>query len=374
MIKRQYKIISMVILSSLLVGCWDYEDINKKNIALSVGIDEKEGMIQLVAENAKLSSEIRGKSEQSQLTQDYQNLSQGKNFEDVRGEHEYTVPQSNFTGAMRAVVFSKSYAEKGIESYINRINFLIELRKSLLVVICNEPVKDFLKTEIKNDINISYAIEDTIKKLAKDGRSLFDTAQEVQAYIQNKDLGFVIPYVGIKDYAVEFQGLAVMKDSKMIGLINKKEIDGFIFLLLKNPIMNKTVYSDGDEKRQYAFQAKLKKRKVKTSYKDKKINIDVDLQINFSIKYQYKIEPLNKNKIKEVESEVSQMIYKEVMYAINKSQKDYKCDIFQFGKYFKANNPKDYRRINWNEEYPDANINVNVNTHLTNVNLRNVEQ
>ena len=374
MIKKQYKIVSMVILSSLLVGCWDYEDINKRNISLSVGIDDKEGMIQLVTENAKLRSEVSGKSEQSQLSQDYQNMSEGKNFEEVRGEHDYTLPQSNFTGAMRAVVFSKSFAEKGIEGYINRINFLTELRKSLLVVICNEPVEDFLETEIKNDINISYAIEDTIKKLDKEGRSLFHTAQEVQAHIQDKDLGFVVPYLGIKENAVEYLGLAVMKDSKMIGLINKKEIDGFVFLLLKNPNMNETVYRDGDEKNQYSFQAKLKKRKIKTNYKDKKVNVDVDLQINFSIKYQYKIEPLNKNKIKEVESEVSQMIYKEVMYAVNKSQKEYKCDIFKFGKYFKANNPKEYRKINWNEEYPNANIKVNVNTHLTNVNLINVKQ
>jgi len=373
MIKKHYKLISMVILSSLLVGCWDYEDINKKNIALSVGIDDKDGIIQLISQNAKLRSESSGKGEQTQITQDYQNVSQGKNFEETRGEHEYIVPQSNFTGAMRAVVFSKSYAEKGIEAYINRINFLSDLRKSLLIVICNEPVKDFLQTEIKNDISIAYAIEDTIKKLAKDGRTLFKTGQEVQAYIQNKDLGFVIPYVGIKDNAVEFQGLAVMKDSNMISVINKKEIDGFLFLMLKKPNMNKTVYSNGDEKKQYSFQAKLKKRKIKTSYKDKKVNIDVDLQINFSIKYQYKIEPLNKNKIRDLESEATQMIYKEVIYAINKSQKEYKCDIFEFGKYFKANNPKDYRKINWNEEYPNANINVNINTHLTDVNLRSIE-
>lgn len=364
----------MVILSSLLVGCWDYEDINKKNIALSVGIDEKNGIIQLVTHNIKLTSESSGKSEQTQLTKDYFNVSEGKNFEETRGQHESTIPQSNFTGAMRAVVFSESYAEKGIESYINRINFLTELRKSLLIVICNEATKDFLQTRIKNDINIGYAIEDTIKKLAKDGRTQFKTAQEVQSYIQNKDLGYTIPYVGIKDNAVEFQGLAVMKDSMMVSLINKKELDGFLFLMLKNTSMNKTIYDIRDEKNNYSFQAKLKKRTIKTSYKDEKVNIDVNLKINFSIRYQYHIEPLNKNKIKELESEASQMIYKEVMYAINKSQKEYKCDIFQFAKYFNANNPKDYRSINWNKEYPNANINVNVSTHLINVNLRSIEQ
>jgi len=374
MIKKHYKLILIVILSSLLVGCWDYEDINRKNIAISVGIDEKKGMIQLIAENTKLLSEAGGKTEKAQLTEDYHNISYGKNFEEARGEHEYSVPQSNFTGAMRAVVFGKNYAEKGIEGYINRINFLAELRKSLLIVICNEPAEDFLQTEIKNDINIGYAIEDTIKKLAKDGRAMFKTAQEVQSYIQHKDLGYVLPYVGVKNNAVEFQGLAVMKDSKMISVINKNEIDGFLFLLLKNSKMNKTVYSIGDEKKPYSFQAKLKKRKIKTSYKDKKINIDVDLKINFSIKYQYKIEPLNRHLIRELESEVIQQIYKEVMYAINKSQKEYKCDIFEFGKYFKASNPKDYRRINWNEEYPNANINVNINTHLTDVNLRSIKQ
>lgn len=370
--KRQFKLVSILIISSLLTGCWDYKDINERNITLTVGVDEVDDMKQFTCEIAKFSQVENKKMKGSKNKNDYTVVSIGRSFEEAKKKYDSKHPLQDFSGAIRVIVFGRNYAEKGIESYINRVNNLRELRKSLPIVISREAPEELLQREVVNDITVGYAIEDTIRQLYKNGKSIYKTAQEIQEDIQNKEIGYVIPYIGMENETIDFLGLAVMStDNKMIEVINRDDCNGFLYLLPKKATSTKAIYKIGEGDTIYSVRTILQKRKIKTSYVDKRINIDIDLKLSYHLQYQYYTKTLNESIVKELEDEINKEVKKEVLYAINRSQKELKVDIFNFSRYFKADNPKAYKEINWKEEYPNANINVNVKTKIKDINLMN---
>jgi spore germination protein KC len=370
MISRYKKVTCVVILSLFLTGCWDYRDVNKRSILLSTGIDNVNDNVEFSGEGAKLAASSSKNSTTSQITDVYYFSAVGKYFEKARDDFDVQIPAPDFPGALRANVFSKKYAEKdGIESYINRVYFISQFRNSVLVVISKEPTSQLFKGKIENDICIGYAIEDTIRYLSEGGAALYKTIQEIKSDIDFKAVGYLLPYVTREKDTVKYLGLAVMKDSKLVGIIKSGDSTGVLFLLSKNPINENVIPNPIDKKKLLSIKTTLSKRSIKTSYEDKKVNIYVDLKLDSQLQYEYSIQPLSKEDMKKVEEIVSDRIKEDIMSAMERSQNEFKCDVFGFARYFKAQNSQEYKKINWKEEYPKANFNVNVETTIKNTNL-----
>lgn len=112
MINRAKKILLITILLIFLSGCWDYEDINKRSITLSVGIDEVDDKITLTGEIAKLVTKDSKGGSTASVTDVYNYVSEGKDFEEARSDFDNKIPLTDFSGASRSIVFCKGYAEK----------------------------------------------------------------------------------------------------------------------------------------------------------------------------------------------------------------------------------------------------------------------
>lgn len=371
MVKRYNKTIIMLLLTLFLTGCWDYRDINRRSINLSIGVDDVENQLEFTGEIAKLTaSNTQGRS-MLQVVDVYKYRSLGKHFEESNADYNVKIPLQDFSGAVRVIAFSKKYAEKkGIESYINRAYFTIWLRNSVPVVICKEPAKELFTGRIENDMFIGYGIEDTIRYLDETGVTLHKTVQDIQTDIQFGDIGLLLPYITKEDNKnIKYLGFAAMKDSKLISIIDYKESTGFLYLVAKKTTVERVIPHPQDEKNLVSVKPVLGKRTIRTKYEDNKINIYVDLKLNAQIQYEYDIEPLSKAEIKKIEDTVSNMTKEEVMHAIKRSQNEMQCDVFGFAKYFKAEHPIEYKKMNWKEEYPKANFHVNVKTTIKNTTI-----
>lgn len=373
MIKKYSKLCFILILSLTLEGCWDYEDINRRSISLAIGIDKKGSKGQSNTEFAEFSSSIGKGKEAPQVPGKYHNKSVGKDFEEARAEYDSKIPFVDFSGADRVVVFSKEYAQDGIEQYINRIDFIQGLRKSLLVVVSRETTDTLFDANVTNDISAGYAIEDTIRSLSKQGMTIYKTAQDIQSDIQVKDIGFLLPYVGLEDNTIKYLGLAAMKDAKLVGIVDKKESRGFLFLVGDKSIFREPIMSPENKSNKISIEAVLKKRKIKTSYIDNKININIGLNFDAKLQYEYFLEPISSKAISEVEDIVAGAIKKEVNIALEKSKEEFQSDVFGFARYFRADNPSIYKQLKWKEEYPNVNFNVDVKVKVVNTNLLNTD-
>lgn len=369
MIKTFNRTICIFLIPLLLTGCWDYRDIDKKAIILSIGVDEINDKLEFTGEIAKL-SKGGGKAK---ITEPYKYWSLGKYFEDSRAHLDARRTAPDFPGTVRTIVFSKKYADTvGIESYVNRLYYSPEFRKSVLITVSKEPTSEFFNNKIKNDISIGYAIENTIKNLSENGVALYKTLQHVKSDIEFKDIGYLVPYITKKDNSIEYLGFAVMKDSKLIGIVKHEDSNGFLFILSKNPKATIPIPHPGDKTILISIKNSLKQRKIKTEYKNNRINIYIDLKLNSQLQYMYEFKEISEEDIIELEKRISDKIKKDVMFALELSQEQFNYDIFGFARYFKADNPEEYKKTNWEEEYPDINFKVNVKVTITNTNLLDI--
>ncbi|WP_078696752.1 Ger(x)C family spore germination C-terminal domain-containing protein [Caloramator quimbayensis] len=65
-----------------------------------------------------------------------------------------------------------------------------------------------------------------------------------------------------------------------------------------------------------------------------------------------------------IESEISQRLKEDIKNIILKSQSEFNTDFFNFYKYFRAQHPYIFKTLDWNEEYKNAEINLNVETRI----------
>lgn len=369
MIRNFHRLISITLACLVLSGCWNYNDINKRSIVLSVGIDGVKDKVELTGEIAKILT-TGGRAE---LTDVYEYQALGKDIEESREHRDARIASEAFSGAARSLVFSRRYAETvGMESYINRRYYIPEFKGSILVVVSKEPTKDLFSGKVDNDICIGYAIEDTIKTLSKNGEALHKTMQQIKSDIEFKDIGYFAPYITKAGNTVEYLGLAAMKDSKLIGTVKREDSYGILFILSKNPVTIIPIPHPSDKENLISTRNSLKERKISTDFKENKINININLKLNTQIQYLYEMEPVNKRDMENLESMISHKIKEEIIKALELSKTQYKCDVFGFARYFQGDYPEEYKQMKWEEEYSNINFNVNVKTTVTNTNLMDV--
>jgi spore germination protein KC len=369
MISRYNRAICALILSLFLTGCWDYRDVNKRTIGITMGVDDLNDDVEYVGEKAKLWSGSSTEGSMAQI-ETYKYTASGINFEKGRADNDNKLPSPDFPGATRVVVFSKKYAEKrSILPYINRLYYLIGLRSSVPVVISERKLDELFSSKIDNDICIGYGIENTISYLNDYGITMQKTVQEIQSDIRFANIGYLLPYVTVQDDTIKYLGLAVMKDSKLVGIIKREDSSGFLLVLSKKSGDIRVVPNPSNEKNLLSIKSTLGKRSIKTSYEDKKIHIYIDLKLKSQLQYEYKIEALSKQDIKKVEEIISNKLKENILSAAKRSQDEFKSDVFGFARHFKAANPRVYKYIDWNKEYPNAIFHVNVDTTIVNTTL-----
>lgn len=353
----------------LLTSCWDSTNINKKSIAISIGVDYVNNNIEFSGELAKLVSSSKD-AEKSQTSDVYKMLSYGKNFEEARVNYDSVNPFPVFLGATRVVVFGKEYAKKSIEPYLNRIDHLYDYRKTLLAVVSREPPRELFNIKVEKDISVGFLIEDIMEHVSSKGEGLYPSIGELLSDIELAEIGYLLPYVGIEKDSIKYLGLAVMKNSKLIGIIDIKNTSGLVYILAKKPKIVQVINNTDNKNNKISFQTFVKKRKIKTDYVDGQVTININLDLKAQLRYQYYTEPISDEYTNKLENMISEKVKNDIESIIKRSQSEFKCDIFGFARYFRAEHPEIYEKIYWEDEFNKANINVNINTKIINKSLR----
>lgn len=362
-------IVFIGLLSFFLTGCWDYEDINRRSIGITVGIDLDGDYVKYVGENVKLTFNTQSNGLSGQGGQYvYITTAKGIKFEDFRYEYDRKVPYSDFSGAMRALVFSEKYATRGIETYLNRINLSYSMRNSSLVTISKEDVLSLLEGGVNNNISVGFALESTINSLTKDGKAIYITIGNIISNISEKNLGYVIPYINKNEKSISLDGYAVMKDSKLIGIIYAKEANGLLYLLNKKASLDLNLKKP-DNDNIISYTTSVKKKHIKTRFEKGIPIIDINIEMSSILKYLYYIESISKFEVDKIEKIIEERAKEDIQYIINKSQKQYQCDFLDLGRYFKSQNYKVYNEIDWGKTYPKAKINIKVKNKIRHTNL-----
>ncbi len=375
MIKKLSKLL-ILSTSLLLTSCWDYKDINERSISLSTGIDFVNDKVEFTGEIAKLTSPAGEDDEKAQTKNVYINVSYGKDFEEARIYYDAKLPYPVFLGATQVAIFGETFAKQGIEPYLNRINKLYDYRKTLLLVVSNVPPRELFNLKQQKEPSVGLLIEDLVNNLREKKMTVFSNFGQILSVLELDGVGYLLPYIGLEDNKISYSGLAVMKDSKLVGVIDYQDTDGLIYVLAERPVLTESLFAPGDEENKFSLRTAVSRRKIKTEYKDGKVVFTIDMLVEGELRYQYYLSKIDDSVKKELEKMVSKKLTDDITSIFERSQKVYKCDIFHFAKNFRAEHPKIYKELDWEEAYTTAELNINIETSLINLGLTdpNVEK
>jgi spore germination protein KC len=364
-IKYLFLFIALGFISLVFTGCWDYKDIEKRSLVMTIALD-KSG-----ADKVRFDDEV-AEFVYSTTSQVKYNLihyqGEGNNFDKARVDIEATVRNELNNGSVRALVIGEKFArEDGIEEYLNRINKLYDIRKTVNLVISKCPTKELIEASVKENRSVGFFVEDNIRTLFQHSHINVNVAKAVSD-IRMDSIGTLIPCIDLENDKIKYVGLAVIKDSKLIDILSSQNTTGILLVDAPKVPMTITLIDPKDSSNTTAFKLTKVKRKIKTYYENDEVAIDLSLNVSASMTHEYKIVPQDEEAMEKIEEALSKNLKNSVDESIHKTQNDYKVDLFEFTKHFKAQHPVKYRIINWREAYPKAKINVKVNVNITDKN------
>lgn len=374
MLKKYYKKFSLILLliytSLIFTGCWDYLDLEDRSLIVSFGVDSP------APDRIRFDAEIAEFITSSPQQASY-NLShffgEGSNFDKARVDLQVQVRGPLSNGTATTVVLSERFAVSDfLEPYLNRANRQLDLRKTVTLIISRKTPEELFKMSDSTQNSIGFFIENNVDTLFQ--RSHIDVSiGDAASASRIKGLGLLIPCIDIIDGKVQYIGLGVIKDFKLVDIIDLWDTTGVLFIMSPKAPLVLNMDDPKSPGNVLSFTALAKKPKIKTRYENGKVFIDVSLSVNASLQFQYYLQGKTEDDIKELEEAFSNHIKKIITEQVQKSQLNYKVDIFQFVKFFRAQNPIAYRQLEWEKVYPEAEVNINVKSNITDKNAMDYE-
>ncbi|MEH7356330.1 Ger(x)C family spore germination protein [Neobacillus drentensis] len=371
---RLQKMISICILCFLCfftVGCWNRKEIETLSFVIAVGIDPSESgylVSTQVANTAALTKE--GVKNAPNF---FVYSTPGKTIFDAIRDATHNSPNKLFWSHTKVLIISEKTARKGLMPVLEFFARDAEERRNFLLVITPQQAKDIIKTDVKTTLIPSMTLHQLLEGYKVSSQT---------AYINLNDFlrdhhGTTCPLIPVV-HLVKNQGgkqgfavskAAIIKGDKFISYLTPRETRGAFWVQekVKSGILETRCLNQSTKDR-IAFEIFKAESKIKAEKRYGKFVITVQIKEKGSIAeascLKNEIYPI---KIKEVEKLKKEAITKEIEVALEKAQK-LNTDIFGFGEVIHRSYPKEWKKIekNWDEIFPELQVNIKVESKITN--------
>ncbi|MGE7624948.1 Ger(x)C family spore germination protein [Viridibacillus sp. NPDC096237] len=377
--KRITIIIFLLSFTLLLNGCWSKRELNELAIVVALGIDkiddEFEVSMQIVNPGEISSKQTSGK--RSPVVTYH---AKGKSvFEALRRMTTLT-PRKPYMSHLQMLVIGKELAADGIIQSLDLLARDHEIRNDFYIVVADQstanevlnvltPIEKVPANKMKNSnegSQKSWATTSTIQldklinNLISDGKSTVLSTIEI---VGDTKLGIDQTNVErIKTpVLLEYTGLSVFKEDKLVGKLNEEESQGYNYLKdeLKSTIEIMSCPKGGNLSTEII--------KSKTKVKGKIINgspsIDVTINVDQNIgEVECDIDLSKIKTIHMINKSTSKLIKEKIKKTLDSIQKKYRADVVGFGDAIHRADPKEWKKIkgNWESLFPELKVNVKV--------------
>lgn len=370
MTKFKNKLILIVVVFSLsmqISGCAasDSKDINEKRILTAVAVDKKDGEIYLYVEIANIEGGGKSNGKSGSSGKKYIHVeSHGKTIPEARENLDRQLDKQPYLSAVRTVILTEDFAKEDLVEYLYRLRADELYRKKAITVTTKEELEKLFETCNEKDLSVGFSIDDILTTLDETGESFSRTTSRLLENLSSKYTGFLIPCIALQKKETSLIGYSVVNGSKVTGFIPVEETKGLIYLKADKP---KFYYVVPYEDNKLTIIASQKKRETKPSYKDGKISFDINFDFDAKLMYGDKKTPYNFDDVAnaEVTETLTEILKKQINEAVEQAQTEFKCDYIQLDDEFRIKYPAEFEKMDWEEEFQKASINVDVKVKLS---------
>ena len=338
--KKTLVIICIIMNCFTMTSCFSYKDINKVLFISALVIDaDNTGNPILYAEAFK---GVRGTSPQG-TDQRILFKSTGKTmFEAVRNMSVTSSYKLNYT-QNSAIIFTQKAAEFGVDDFIDFMDRDQELLIRPYIAVYQGDPEKLMKANITEDKYIGTFMVQLIENIGASSRAVKLSLNEFYSQRKIGDKTNVVTIIDIPkdslEEKLEVNGGAVIKDDKMVSVLQRDEGLGFNFLM--NSILGGTleVTNPCDINKFVTLEILKSKTKTEISYDDNIVHLKKKIKVKVDLAEAQKSIIITKENINKIEEQSEENILK----ACNNLFAKYKAlnmDIFDITEQFHAKYPK----------------------------------
>ena len=282
------KIILFIIITFLLTGCYNYNELNKLSIVSSIAID-KDG------DNYKVSAQVMNAKNEEDTTSSkiivYEET--GKSINEALRKMNNKTSRKIYGGHLSKLVVSEEIAKEGIINVIDNFQRLTEIKDEFTITVtrginAGDVIKiitlpdtipaDFVKNSIKESdietaLTYSSKLDEFVSFYLKKGIDPVITVIEVHNY--NKEGTTTnISNSSYPETYIELNNIAITNEGKLEKFLNQEETIGYN--IVRNRITNMIIpIKCGENYASILINTSKTKRKVKKENNKYVININV---------------------------------------------------------------------------------------------------
>ena len=375
-------IVTLLVLTLFLSGCWDRRELNELGIAMAIGIDKTENEY-VISAQVVVPSEVSMKASTGRSAVTLYTATGETVYEAIR-KMTKNAPRKMYPGHLQILVINEDLAKEGIAESLELLSRDWELRSDFYVVVAKDitatevlnvttPIENIpankmfnsLKTSEKNWAGTEGVIlDELVTNLISDGKEAVLTGIQV---LGNKETGTSKQNVEsiTPSTRIEYDNLAVFKGDQLVGWLNEEESRGYSDI---TNTVKKTVTSISCPKEGkiiidiFRFHSKIV-GSINKGEPEVDIKIEAEGNIGEVLCSIDITEPETIDKLEKIyEEEVKEIIHQ----TIESVQKQYQSDIFGFGEAIHRSNPKEWNEMkeHWDEKFSDLTVNVHIDMKI----------
>lgn len=365
--KKLFLILFLLILIIELTSCWNYREIENYEIVAGIALDKQESTGRYI-----LTSEIieysKGEKESKISSKIVQSVGDSI-FDTVRNTIKETGRKLYFSHT-KIMIINKKIAEEGIFPILDWVNRDHETRHNIELFICEENAGDmFYKAKERTDEIISYTLVDKMSSDKSVSKTPDGAMWKFINMVEAEDINGVLPMIRFENHRgnhiPEASGTGIFKKDKLIGTLNEE--DTKILLFIDNKIKGGLfIIEDIYEEPYRNVVLEIYKNKTKIEPKHigdsiiMQINIKTDVGINENMGTENFTDLENKEKLEKL---ADSALENKINNLVKKVQKEFKVDIFGFGKELNNQMPDLWDKVkdDWEEIFTSVKIEAKSN-------------
>ncbi|MFL0248639.1 Ger(x)C family spore germination protein [Candidatus Clostridium stratigraminis] len=366
--KRNLLIIFIIIISTTLIGCWNYREINEMAIVTACAIDKNYSTNKYIV-SLEVIRAIHGGSGGTISSKIYEN--QGDTlFETIRDTIN-TIGRKAYWGHNEVVIISKSIAESDISPILDWLFRDQEPRFDMNVLISRDPTAEgILKLPPALENIVGLDISKTISNQKSNNRFSKAELSDITGNFSKEEKTMLIPLAGKQigvSNNITVEGSAILKREKVVGYLSGE--DTFNALWLQGELKTGTFVIKNLIKPNANATIEIFNNKTKTKFinlngkKEILVNIRADVslaELSESIPFQ------KKEDLAKVQESIEKSIEERLTDTVKKVQVENRTDVFKFYNKVRIYDKNYYKKVssNWGEEFASIPVIVNADVYI----------
>lgn len=370
--KKLTVLIVILLLLSLLSGCWDRRYLRDHMLILAIGYDLNEDN-QKIRKTVSFPLETPANMPQTGTSggQNEQLTVEGNTIGEADIELDRHLSQKFDRSKARVILLGKKLAEQGIFSVLDAIYRDPKGALGAVVAIADETAEDGLKKGDFQSFLPSEYYFDLLKTAEESGIIIRENVQSICPVLLGGRKDIVLPLIkiGEGENKVNLDGMALFSGDKMTGTITGEH--SIMLLILKKTNTKKIHYnlkvSDDEEdhgKNYVTFSIRKEKRKLDLDVKGEDIKVNIHINLRLEVEEYPKDKLYKEENIETLEKQIEKRLTTIAKETIGKIQ-EANNDSLGIGERIRAFHHDTWEQVDWREVYPDIPFDVTFDVEIS---------